>query len=38
MYKIRPGKVGEASVIGVTIVMLGVFLGKPFADSAWGTT
>jgi carbon starvation protein len=33
MYKVRPGKVAEASVIGVTIVMLGVFLGKPFADS-----
>ena len=33
MYKLRPGKIGEASVIGVTIVMLGVFLGKPFADS-----
>jgi carbon starvation protein len=33
MYKIRPGHVGEASVIGVTIVMLGVILGKPFADS-----
>jgi carbon starvation protein len=36
MYKIRPGKVGEASAIGVTIVMLGVFLGKPFAESGWG--
>jgi carbon starvation protein len=36
MYKIRPGRVGEASAVGVTIVMLGVFLGKPFADSAWG--
>jgi carbon starvation protein len=36
MYKIRPGKVGEASVIGVAIVMLGVFLGKPFADSGLG--
>ena len=36
MYKIRPGKVGEASVIGVTIVMLGVILGKPFADSGLG--
>ncbi|MCX7426047.1 MAG: carbon starvation protein A [Planctomycetia bacterium] len=36
MYKIRPGKVGEASVIGVTIVMLGVILGKPFADSFLG--
>ncbi|HLA84640.1 MAG TPA: carbon starvation CstA family protein, partial [Thermoguttaceae bacterium] len=33
MYKIRPGKVGEASIIGVSIVMLGVILGKPFADS-----
>jgi len=35
MYKIRPGRVGEASVIGVTIVMAGVLLGKPFADSSW---
>lgn len=35
MYKIRPGRVGEASAIGVTIVLLGVFLGKPFADSDW---
>jgi len=33
MYVIRPGKVGEASVIGVAIVLAGVFLGKPFADS-----
>ena len=33
MYKVRPGKIAEASVIGVTIVMLGVFLEKPFADS-----
>ena len=36
MYKIRPGKIGEASIIGVTIVMLGVILGKPFADSGSG--
>src|SRR5207244_6209541 len=36
MYKIRPGRVGEASVIGVAMVLLGVFLGKPFADSGWG--
>jgi carbon starvation protein len=36
MYKIRPGKVGEASVIGVTIVLLGVFLGRPFAESSFG--
>ena len=38
MYKIRPGRVGEASAIGVTIVMAGVLLGKPFADSSWGTS
>jgi len=36
MYKIRPGKVGEASVVGVVIVMLGVFFGRTFAVSAWG--
>jgi carbon starvation protein len=36
MYKIRPGKVAEASVIGVTIVMAGVLLGKPFAESGMG--
>ncbi len=36
MYWIRPGRVGEASIIGVTLVLLGVFFGKPFADSALG--
>ncbi len=36
MYKIRPGHVGEASVIGVAIVLLGVVLGQPFAQSEWG--
>src|SRR5262245_1287726 len=36
MYKIRPGKVAEASAIGVTIVLLGVFLGRPFAESSLG--
>lgn len=36
MYWVRPGRVGEASAIGVTIVMAGVLLGKPFADSAIG--
>ena len=35
MYKVRPGKVAEASLIGVTIVLAGVFLGKPFAESGW---
>jgi carbon starvation protein len=38
MYKIRPGRVGEASAIGVTIVMLGVIFGKTFADSMWGSS
>ncbi len=38
MYKIRPGRVGEASVIGVTIVMLGVIFGKTFADSTLGSS
>jgi carbon starvation protein len=35
MYRIRPGRVAEASAIGVTIVMMGVIFGKPFADSGW---
>ena len=34
MYKIRPGRVAEASVIGVTIVLLGVYFGEPFARSS----
>jgi carbon starvation protein len=34
MYKLRPGRVGEASLIGVTIVVLGVIFGKTFDDSA----
>ena len=36
MNKIRPGRIAEASLIGVTLVMLGVILGKPFADSQFG--
>jgi carbon starvation protein len=32
MNKIRPGRVGEASVLGVTLVMLGVLFGKYFQD------
>jgi carbon starvation protein len=35
MNVIRKGRVGEASLIGVSIVLLGVILGKPFDDSAW---
>ena len=36
MYKVRPGKIGEASAIGVTIVLAGVLLGRPFAGSGMG--
>lgn len=36
MYKIRPGRIVEASLIGVTIVLIGVFTGKPFAESPLG--
>lgn len=36
MYTIRPGRIAEASVIGVTIVLAGVVLGKPFAESWMG--
>ncbi|MCY3020140.1 MAG: carbon starvation protein A, partial [Planctomycetota bacterium] len=31
-----PGNIGEASAVGVTIVMLGVIFGKPFAESSFG--
>lgn len=36
MYTIRPGRIAEASIIGVTLVLLGVILGKPFAESWMG--
>lgn len=35
MYRIRPGRIGEASIVGLVILLLGVFLGKPFADSSF---
>ena len=35
MYKIRPGRVAEASVIGVCMVLAGVIFGQTFAQSAW---
>ena len=35
MNKIRPGQIGEASLIGVTIVVLGVVFGQVFDDSAY---
>ncbi len=37
MYKIRPGRVGEASIIGMVLVVLGVVFGKSFDDSALRT-
>jgi carbon starvation protein len=36
MNKIRPGHVGEASLIGVSLVLLGVLYGRPFGESDWG--
>ncbi|MCX5678746.1 MAG: carbon starvation protein A [Candidatus Omnitrophica bacterium] len=36
MYRLRPGKVIEASLIGVTLVILGVVLGEPLARSGFG--
>ncbi|MCE5269432.1 MAG: carbon starvation protein A [Planctomycetaceae bacterium] len=35
MNKIRPGRVGEASLIGVTLVVLGVVVGQRFDDSTY---
>jgi carbon starvation protein len=36
MYKIRPGKIVEASLIGVAIVILGVTLGEPLSKTSFG--
>jgi carbon starvation protein len=35
MNKIRPGRIGEASLIGVTLVVLGVIFGQTFDNSAY---
>jgi carbon starvation protein len=35
MYKIRPGRIAEASAIGVTIVLAGVFFGDWFAHQPY---
>ena len=35
MYKLRPGRVGEASLIGVSMVVAGVVLGQWFDNSAY---
>ena len=34
MYRIRPGKIVEASVIGVLLLLVGVVMGEPVARSA----
>lgn len=36
MYKIRPGKIVEASAIGVVIVIAGIVLGEPISKTAFG--
>lgn len=36
MNKIRPGRIAEASLIGVAIVLAGVFFGQPFGESEFG--
>jgi carbon starvation protein len=36
MYRLRPGKIIEASLIGVAIVVLGVIAGEPLARSSLG--
>jgi carbon starvation protein len=37
MYKIRPGKIIEASLIGVVIVIMGVVLGEPLSKSSFAS-
>jgi len=36
MYRIRPGKVGEATIIGVVGLLIAVVAGKPIGASAFG--
>ncbi len=35
MYKIRPGKIGEATVLGIIGLTLAVVIGRPIAASSW---
>jgi carbon starvation protein len=35
MHRLRPGRTGEATVIGVTLLILAVVLGKPLAGSSY---
>ncbi|MFZ0033847.1 MAG: carbon starvation protein A [Sedimentisphaerales bacterium] len=37
MYKIRPGKIIEASLVGVVIVVLGVVFGEPLSKTGFGS-
>jgi len=37
MYKIRPGRIAEASVIGVVLLLISVVAGNPVAHSALGS-
>jgi carbon starvation protein len=36
MYKIRPGRIAEASAIGVALLLIGVVAGNPVAQSSLG--
>jgi carbon starvation protein len=36
MFRWRKGKIQEATIIGVSLMMAGVILGKPFAASSYG--
>lgn len=36
MNKLKPGKIAEASLIGVILVVLGVVLGEPFSKTSMG--
>jgi len=38
MYKLRPGRIGEASAIGVVVLLFGVWAGGHVAESSWAST
>ncbi|MGI8655865.1 MAG: carbon starvation CstA family protein [Pyrinomonadaceae bacterium] len=38
MYRIRPGRIGEASALGVAGLLLAAFLGGRVAESSWAET
>ena len=37
MYRLRPGKIAEGTVLGVVALLLALIFGKDLAESAWGT-